>query len=115
MLCGSAGLRYTTLRVPTITFTRPHCLTRDDARETAESIARRFEERLEVTWRWEGDALHLTADRGKARGTKGSVLLRERCVDITLHLPFHLRPLQTFVKQELARRLDVLLGPLPEY
>lgn len=101
--------------MPTITFTRPHALSRSDARETAESIARRFEERLEVTWRWEGDALHLTADRGKARGATGSVRVDERVIDVTLHLPLHLRPLKAFVQSEMVRRLEHLLGPVPGY
>jgi putative polyhydroxyalkanoate system protein len=101
--------------VPTITFTRPHCLDPRNARETAESIARRFEERFEVSWRWEGDALHLTADRGKARGASGSVFIGERFIDVTLHLPLHLRPLQSLVRSELARRLERELGPAPSY
>ncbi|MBI3202855.1 MAG: polyhydroxyalkanoic acid system family protein [Myxococcales bacterium] len=101
--------------MPTITFTRPHSLDPSCARETAESIARRFEERFEVSWRWEGDALHLTADRGKARGTSGSVVVRERFIDVTLHLPLHLRPLRSLVVAELSRRLERVLGPVPSY
>jgi len=116
LLCLLADLRYfAKLLVPTISFTRPHCLSPRDARETAESIARRFEERLEVSWRWEGDALHLTADRGKARGASGSVLVGERFIDVSLHLPLHLRPMRAFLKAELARRLELLLGPAPGY
>lgn len=101
--------------MPTISLTRPHCLSQRDARETAESIARRFEERLDVSWHWDGDALHLTADHGKARGASGSVLVGERFIDVKLHLPLHLRPLQAFLKSELARRLELLLGPAPGY
>lgn len=114
-VCAPAKLRYLFPALPTITFTRPHCLTRSAAREKAESIARRFEQRLEVSWRWEGDALHLTADRGKARGASGSVFVSERFVDVKLHLPLHLRPLRAFVESELARRLEALLGPAPSY
>lgn len=101
--------------MPTITLTRPHCLSRADARETAESIARRFEERLEVSWRWEGDALHLTAERGKARGASGSVIVGERFIDVKLELPLHLRPLRSFVESELVRRLEAILGAVPSY
>lgn len=101
--------------MPTITLTRPHRLSRTDARQTAESIARRFEERLEVSWCWEGDALHLTAERGKARGAKGSVVVGDRFIDVKLHLPLHLRPLRAFLASELTRRLEALLGPVPGY
>lgn len=99
----------------TIAVTRPHSLSRTDARETAESIARRFEERLRVSWRWEGDALHLTAEHGRARGASGSVHVGERVIDVTLHLPVHLRPLRAFLYRELVKRLETLLGPAPQY
>ncbi|MCC6897727.1 MAG: polyhydroxyalkanoic acid system family protein [Polyangiaceae bacterium] len=101
--------------MPTITFTRPHCLDPSDARGKAESIARRFEERFEVSWRWDGDALRLTADRGKARGASGRVVVGERFIDVELHLPVHLRPLRSLVLSELSRRLERVLGPAPSY
>jgi putative polyhydroxyalkanoate system protein len=101
--------------VSTISVTRPHSLSPSEAREKAESIARRFEDRLEVSWHWDGDALHLTADRGRARGASGQVLIGERVIDITIHLPFHLRPLRAFLHTELMRRLETLLGPVPSY
>jgi putative polyhydroxyalkanoate system protein len=99
----------------TIAFARPHGLEPSDARHTAERIARRFQEKLDVSWRWEGDALQLAADRGRARGTSGSVRVSERVIDVTIHLPVHLRPLGAFLRAELVRRLDLLLGPAPEY
>jgi putative polyhydroxyalkanoate system protein len=103
------------MSLATIVFTRPHGLDPSDARRTAESIARRFEERLEVSWRWEGDSLHLIADRGKARGTSGRVHVRERVIDVMIHLPLHLRPMAAFLRSELVKRLELLLGPTPEY
>lgn len=100
--------------VATITLSRPHQLSLSDARQTAESIARRFEERLRVSWYWEGDALHLTAEHGKARGASGSVYVGERFIDVKIHLPLHLRPLSAFLHSELVKRLEPLLGRTPE-
>jgi uncharacterized protein YicC (UPF0701 family) len=43
------------------------------------------------------------------------VFIGERFIDVTLHLPLHLRPLQSLVRSELARRLERELGPAPSY
>lgn len=68
-----------------------------------------------MSWRWEGDALHLAADGGKARGTTGSVHIRERVIDVVIHLPLHLRPMAALVRGELVRRLELVLGPEPHH
>jgi putative polyhydroxyalkanoate system protein len=94
----------------TIRISRPHRLTRDHARRTAEAVARRLEARHPVSWSWQGDSLELSAPAGPARGARGRVTIEDRNLAIELHLPLALFPLRSLVEKRLTAKLDELLG-----
>jgi putative polyhydroxyalkanoate system protein len=94
-----------------ISLRRPHSLCPTDVRRRAEAVARRIELRHQVSWRWEGDHLRLTAPTGIARGASGTVTVRDDHVAIEIDLPLPLRPVKGLVEGQLRQRLDALLAP----
>src|SRR6185312_12001296 len=98
-------------RMPVIRIRRSHRLSDDHARRTAETIARRIEQRHPVRWRWEGDSLELHAPEGPARGAHGRVTFDTGLLAIELHLPLVLSPLKGMVEGRLSAKLDEILGP----
>ena len=94
----------------TIVIRRAHRLSLPEARHTAERLARRVEQRHDVSWRWEGDSIELTAPPGLARGATGRVTLDDDEVAIEIHLPLALRPVKRLVETELRSKLDAVLG-----
>ncbi len=55
----------------TIDITRGHSLSKDDARQRAEQLAKSLETKFSLQWRWDGDAIRFDAPTGPAKGTKG--------------------------------------------
>jgi putative polyhydroxyalkanoate system protein len=101
--------------VPVIRIWRSHRLSDDHVRRTAETIARRIEQRHPVRWRWDGDSLELHAPEGPARGTRGRVTIDGALLAIELHLPLALSPLKGLVEGRLSAKLDEILGPAGAY
>lgn len=94
----------------TIRIRRSHGLPAEHLRRTAETLARRIEQRHAVRWRWEGDAIELHAPPGPASGARGRVTVGEGDVAIEIHLPLSLFPLKGMVERRLSAKLDELLG-----
>jgi putative polyhydroxyalkanoate system protein len=94
----------------TIRIRRPHVLPSEHLRRTAESLARRIEQRHAVRWRWDGDAIELHAPPGPARGARGRVTVGDGDVVIEIHLPLSLFPLKGLVERRIVAKLDELLG-----
>ena len=97
------------VEMSSIVIRRRHQLSLAEARSRAEGVARRVETRLAARWRWDGDALELTAPPGLASGARGRVVLDDTHVAIEVHLPLALRPAKRFVESEILSRLDALL------
>jgi putative polyhydroxyalkanoate system protein len=102
--------RYAPGSMATIRIRRSHRLPHAHVRHTAESLARRIEQRHAVVWRWDGDALVLRAPRGPASGASGRVMVGEGDVAIEIHLPLALFPFKGLVERRLAEKLDQILG-----
>ena len=95
----------------TISIRRPHRLAHEDVKKKAEALARRIETKHQVSWRWEGENLRLTAPPGPARGATGLVRVTPELVSIDIDLPIFLRPVRRMVESRLLDKLDRLLGP----
>jgi putative polyhydroxyalkanoate system protein len=102
--------RYCFGGMATIRIRRSHALPSDHVRRTAESLARRIEQRLAVRWRWDGDAIELHAPQGPASGARGRVTVGNGDVAIEIHLPLSLFPLKVLVERRIVAKLDELLG-----
>lgn len=94
----------------TIRIRRSHGLSATQVRRTAEALARRIEQRHDVRWRWEGDAIELQAPPGPVSGARGRVTVGEGDVAIEIHLPLSLFPLKGMVERRLTAKLDEILG-----
>jgi putative polyhydroxyalkanoate system protein len=95
----------------TILIRRPHKLAYNDLRSRAEAVARRIALRHNVSWRWEGDSMKLSAPAGLAKGTTGTVRVGQQDVHIEIELPLALRPVRGVVEGRLKERIDALLAP----
>jgi putative polyhydroxyalkanoate system protein len=93
-----------------ISIRRPHRLSPEDVRCTAEAVAQRIERRHAVRWAWRGDALELIAPPGIAGGARGRVTIGDSDVAIEIHLPLALSPMRRMVERRLSAKLDELLG-----
>lgn len=94
----------------TIRIRRSHALPSAQVRRTAETLARRIEQRHAVRWRWEGDAIELAAPPGPASGARGRVTVGDGDVAIEIHLPLALFPLKGMVERRIVAKLDEILG-----
>jgi putative polyhydroxyalkanoate system protein len=93
----------------TIEVRRSHCLSNEEARKRAEELARSLEEKLALTWKWEGDRLVFHAPHGPAKGTQGSVEVGKSEVAVKIDLPLLLRVVKSKVEAKVAEKLDKLL------
>lgn len=93
----------------TIDITRGHSLSKDEAKKRAEDLARSLEQKLDLKWRWEGDAIRFDAPSGVAKGTKGEVSVSDTNVRVTIDLPFLLKVMKGTVESKVNEKLDKLL------
>jgi putative polyhydroxyalkanoate system protein len=93
----------------TIDITRAHALPKSDARTRAEEFAKSMQERFDLDWRWEGDAIRFDAPRGAAKGTKGEVTVTDKDVRVVIELPMLLRMLKGTIEAKVHEKLEKLL------
>ena len=93
----------------TIDIRRAHTLTLDEAKRRAEGLAKNLEEKLDLTWAWEGDAIRFQATKGTAKGTKGEVSVTDKEVRVQIDLPLMLRMLKGTIEQRVDDKLQKLL------
>jgi putative polyhydroxyalkanoate system protein len=93
----------------TIDITRPHSLTRDDARRKAEELARGMEEKFSIVWRWEGDTIRFDAPKGVAKGTRGEVAVSDKEVRVQIDLPFMLKVMKGTIESKVNEKLNQIL------
>jgi putative polyhydroxyalkanoate system protein len=93
----------------TIDISRPHTLSKDEAKKRAEELAKAMEAKLDLKWRWEGDHIRFEAPSGAARGTTGTVEVSDSAVRVQIDLPFLLRVLKGKVESKVNEKLAELL------
>jgi putative polyhydroxyalkanoate system protein len=94
----------------TIDISRSHKLGLDVAKAKAEELAKGMEQKLGITWRWEGDAIAFDAPSGVAKGASGKVKVDAATIHVAIDLPFLLKALKGTVAEKVNERLDALIG-----
>lgn len=87
----------------TITIDRPHHLSHDEAKALADRLARDFEKRFALKWRWEGDDVHFSRP-----GISGTMHVGETNILLDLHLGMLLAPLKPAIERQVNAKLDAL-------
>lgn len=82
-----------------------HSLAADQARSAIEDVARKLDERFDITSRWQGDRLQLSRS-----GVDGAIDLLPGEVRVTAELGFLLSAMQGMVESEIKRVLSERLG-----
>jgi putative polyhydroxyalkanoate system protein len=95
--------------MPTIDITRPHSLSKDDAKKKAEELAKGMEEKFSIVWRWEGDTIRFDAPSGAAKGTKGEVAVTDKEVRVAIDLPFMLKVMKGTIESRVNEKLNQIL------
>ncbi|WP_437600612.1 polyhydroxyalkanoic acid system family protein [Sorangium sp. So ce590] len=94
----------------TIDIRRQHALTKEDARQRAEELARGMEDKLGIRWRWEGDLIRFEAPGGAAKGTKGLVRVEASAVQVEIDLPFLLKAMKGTIESKVNEKLEAVLS-----
>lgn len=95
----------------TIDIKRNHTLPLDTAKSRAEDLANDLQQKLGITWRWEGDAIKFTASSGVAKGVKGSVAVGGSDVRVEIDLPLLMRAMKGTLVGKVEKKLDALTAP----
>jgi putative polyhydroxyalkanoate system protein len=93
----------------TIDVRRSHALSKEEAKQRAEDLAKSMQQRFDLDWHWEGDRIVFDAPRGAAKGTKGAVDVGDTDVRVQIDLPFLLRMLKGTVESKVNEKLAQLL------
>jgi putative polyhydroxyalkanoate system protein len=93
----------------TIDVRRSHALSKEQARQRAEELAKSMQARFDLQWRWEGDRILFDAPRGAAKGTKGTVDVGDREVRVQIDLPLMLRMLKGTLSEKVEEAMKKLL------
>ena len=94
----------------TIDIRRAHTLDKEEAKRRAEALAKGLEEKLGITWRWEGDKIAFNAPSGAAKGASGTVHVEPTQVRVEVDLPFLLRAVKGTVESKIQQKLDDLIS-----
>ncbi|MGK4007452.1 polyhydroxyalkanoic acid system family protein [Sorangium sp. So ce1036] len=94
----------------TIDIRRQHSLDKEEAKKRAEQLAQGMEDKLGITWRWDGDLIRFEAPGGAAKGTKGVVRVEASAVQVEIDLPFLLKAMKGMVESKVNEKLDSVLG-----
>ena len=89
----------------TIDIRHAHPLTDERARDAIAEVARKLQERFEVSTRWEGANLHFTRS-----GVDGVIELLPGAVRVKAELGFLLSAMKGMVEAEIRRVLSEKLG-----
>jgi len=93
----------------TIDISKPHTLSKDDAKKKAEELARSMAEKFGIDWRWEGDTIRFEAASGAAKGTKGEVAVTDATVRVAIDLPFMLKMMKGTIESKVNEKLAAIL------
>ena len=93
----------------TIDISRPHTLSKEDAKKKAEELAKSMEQKLGLVWKWAGDAIEFHAPSGAAKGAKGEVRVSDKDVRVLVDLPLMLRVMKGTIEDRIQEKLKSLL------
>lgn len=93
----------------TIDISRPHALTKEEAKKRAEELANGMQEKLGIAWSWAGDAIEFKAASGAAKGVTGEVRVSDRDVRVQVDLPFMLKMMKGAIETKIQEKLKALL------
>jgi putative polyhydroxyalkanoate system protein len=88
----------------TIDIKRSHNVGKEKARAAAEQVAERLKEKIDATYRWDGDDL-----RFERSGAKGRIAVSATEVRIEIELSLLLRPLKGKIEEKAHKYLDEYL------
>lgn len=94
----------------TIEISRAHGLGLDSAKARAEQLANDLQERMGISWRWDGDTIRFSAEAGPAKGATGVVKVATTEVRVEIDLPFLLRPMKGMIQGKVEEKLGKLIG-----
>ena len=94
----------------TIDIRRAHTLDKEEAKRRAEALAKGLEEKLGISWHWEGDKIAFNAPSGAAKGASGTVHVEPTQVRVEVDLPFLLRAVKGTVESKIQQKLDDLIS-----
>ncbi len=93
----------------TIDISKPHALSKDDAKKKAEELARTMAEKFGIDWHWDGDTIRFDASKGAAKGTKGEVAVTDTAVRVAIDLPFMLKMMKGTIESKVNEKLAQIL------
>lgn len=93
----------------TIDIKRAHTLGLEPAKAKAEELAKGLEQKLGITWKWQGDAITFEAPSGVAKGATGKVSVDASSIHVAIDLPFLLKAMKGMVEQKVNDKLDALI------
>jgi putative polyhydroxyalkanoate system protein len=82
-----------------------HTLPKDNAKKLAEEVVRSMKHHADLDLRWEGDRMLITAPRGVAKGTQGTIDVSDHDVRVQIELPLHLRIVKGMMESKLTEKL----------
>jgi putative polyhydroxyalkanoate system protein len=82
---------------------RPHHRSQAEARAQVERIARDFEKRFDLAWRWDGDDVHF-----RRPGVSGRMHVGATNVVLDVQLGMLLAPLKPALERQMNAHLDKL-------
>ena len=93
----------------TIDITRAHTLSKEEAKQRAEQLAKGMEEKFSIAWKWDGDSIRFDAASGAAKGTKGEITVSDKDVRVAIDLPFMLKMMKGTIEQKVTEKLNQVL------
>ncbi|MBK7400443.1 MAG: polyhydroxyalkanoic acid system family protein [Myxococcales bacterium] len=92
-----------------ISISRNHALGKDVARQKAESLATKLQDKLGIEWSWKADAIHFEAKGGVAKGAKGTVAVTDSTIKVEVGLTFALKLMKGTIESKINDKLDEAL------
>jgi putative polyhydroxyalkanoate system protein len=89
----------------TIELSRPHTLSKEDAKRKAEEIAKGMQDRFGIVWRWDADTIRFETPSGAAKGTKGELAVSDKEVRVAIDLPFMLKMMKGKIEEKIDETL----------
>jgi len=85
----------------TIHIKQPHQLTRDDAKQRVEQIARELRSKLGVDYQWQGNSLQF-----KRSGASGAIDCGDDFVEVNVKLGMLLTPMKGQIEESIKKNIE---------
>ncbi|MEM4409750.1 MAG: polyhydroxyalkanoic acid system family protein [Candidatus Caldarchaeum sp.] len=84
-----------------IKYTKPHTLGREKAIRLAEAAISEMGDKLNVTYKWEGDSIYF-----KRPGMNGLININHEAVEVEVELGLLLSPMKSHIERKIAEFFD---------